>query len=94
MIDRRTRGRGVRVRILQENFHSSINEVVTRQHVDSDMHAVHYAANLLTIFSRSDEFREERAEYYGLRPLALMLTGALIRQSDVKPIRGPVSRRH
>jgi hypothetical protein len=72
MVDRRV----VRVRNLQEYFHTSINDVVTRQQVDIDPHAAHYVVNLLTIFSRSNELYEEHAEYYGLRPLALMLAEA------------------
>ena len=76
MIDRGTRDRVVRVRNLQEYFYTSVNEVVTRQHVDIDPLAAHYVVNLLTIFSRSNELYEEHAEYYGLRPLALMLAEA------------------
>ena len=76
MIDRGTRDRVVRVRNLPEYFHTSIHDVVTRQRVDIDPHAAHYVVNLLTIFSRSNEFYEEHAQYYGLRPLALMLVEA------------------
>lgn len=76
MIDRGTRDRVVRVRNLQEYFHTSVNDVVTRRRVDIDPHAAHYVVNLLTIFSRSNEFYEEHAQYYGLRPLALMLVDA------------------
>lgn len=76
MVDRGTRDRVVRVRSLQEFFHASINDVVERQRVDIDPHASHYVVNLLTIFSRSTELYEEQSEYYGLRPLALMLAEA------------------
>ena len=76
MIERGNRDRVVRVCNLQEYFHTSINDVVSRQHVDIDPHAAHYVVNLLTIFSRSDDFYEEHAEHYGLRPLALMLADA------------------
>jgi len=76
MVDRGTRDRVVRVRSLQEFFHASINDVVERQRVDIDPHAAHYVVNLLTIFSRSTELYEEQSEYYGLRPLALMLAEA------------------
>jgi hypothetical protein len=76
MMDRGTRDRVVRVRNLQEYFHTSINDVATRQRVDIDPHAAHYVVNLLTIFSRSTELYEEHDEYYGLRPLALMLAEA------------------
>ena len=50
--------------------------MVERQRVDIDPHASHYVVNLLTIFSRSTELYEEQSEYYGLRPLALMLAEA------------------
>ncbi|NNE06695.1 MAG: hypothetical protein HKN15_13320 [Xanthomonadales bacterium] len=76
MIDQGARDRVVRVRSLQEFFHSSINDVVERQRVDIDPHAAHYVVNLLTIFSRSTELYEDQSEYYGLRPLALMLAEA------------------
>lgn len=76
MIDRGNRDRVVTVSNLHEYFHTSINDVVSRQRVEIDPHAAHYVVNLLTIFSRSDEFYEEHAEYYGLRPLALMLADA------------------
>ena len=76
MIDRGTRDKVVRVRNLQEYFHDSINDVVTRQRVEIDPHASHYVVNLLTIFARSNELYEDHAEHYGLRPLALMLAEA------------------
>jgi hypothetical protein len=76
MFDSGTRDRVVRVRNLQEFFHDSINDVVTRQRVEIDPHAAHYVVNLLTIFSRSNELYEDHAEHYGLRPLALMLAEA------------------
>ncbi|MDX1460555.1 MAG: hypothetical protein R3348_05810 [Xanthomonadales bacterium] len=76
MNDRGTQDRVVRVRNLQEFFHASINDVVERQRVEIDPHAAHYVVNLLTIFSRSNELYEEQTEYYGLRPLALMLADA------------------
>ncbi|MEJ8566402.1 hypothetical protein [Elongatibacter sediminis] len=76
MIDRGMRDRVVRVRNLQEYFHTSITDVAARQHVEIDPHAAHYVVNLLTIFSRSNELYEEHAEQYGLRPLALMLAEA------------------
>jgi hypothetical protein len=76
MAERGTRDRVVRVRNLQEYFHDTITDVVSRQRVEIDPHAAHYVVNLLTIFSRSNELYEEHAEHYGLRPLALMLAEA------------------
>ncbi len=76
MVDYGSRERVVQVSNLQEYFRTSIEEVITRQRVDIDPHASHYVVNLLTIFSRSDELYEDDGEYYGLRPLALMLADA------------------
>ena len=76
MSDRGKRDKVVTVRNLQQYFHTSIEDVVSRQRVEIDPHAAHYVVNLLTIFSRSNELYEEHAEYYGLRPLALMLADA------------------
>ena len=68
--------RVVPVRNLQEYFRTSIDEVVCRQGVDVDPHASHYVVNLLTLFSRSEEFYEDDGESFGLRPLAVMLADA------------------
>ena len=68
--------RVVPVRNLQEYFRTSIDEVVCRQGVDVDPHAAHYVVNLLTLFSRSEEFYEDDGDSFGLRPLALMLADA------------------
>ncbi len=76
MIDSSRSDRVVRVRTLQEYFHSSFEDAVANQRVEIDPHAAQYVVNLLTIFSRSNELYEEQAEYYGLRPLALMLAEA------------------
>lgn len=76
MIDGVRRDRVVKVRTLKEYFHTSIEDVVTRQRVEIDPHAALYVVNLLTIFSRSNELYEDHDEYYGLRPLALMLADA------------------
>ncbi len=76
MIDRSTRDRVVPVRNLQDYFRNSIDDVIVRQRVDVGPQAAHYVVNLLTLFSRSDEFYEDDGECYGLRPLALMLVDA------------------
>jgi hypothetical protein len=68
--------RVVRVRNLEDYFRASIDDVMTRQRVDVDPHATHYVVNLLTLYSRSEEFYEDDGETYGLRPLALMLADA------------------
>lgn len=76
MVDRSSHERVVPVRNLQDYFRTSIEDVIVRQGVDVDPHAAHYVVNLLTLFSRSEEFYEDDGENYGLRPLALMLADA------------------
>lgn len=76
MIDRGEADRVVPVHNLTEYFRESIDTVIDRQRVDVDPHAAHYVVNLLTLFSRSEEFYEDQGETYGLRPLALMLADA------------------
>lgn len=76
MVDRDSGAAVMHVRNLQDYFRASINEVVARQQVDIGPHAAYYVVNMLTIFSRSDEFYEDDGESYGLRPLALMLADA------------------
>lgn len=61
---------------LQDYFRTSIDGVISRQGVDVDPHAAHYVVNLLTLFSRSEEFFEDDGDSVGLRPLALMLADA------------------
>jgi hypothetical protein len=76
MYDRNSSDRVVRVRNLEDYFRTSIDDVMTRQHVDVDPHATHYVVNLLTLYSRSEELFEDDGETYGLRPLALMMADA------------------
>lgn len=76
MTNRGSRDKVVPVRNLQDYFRTSMEDVILRQGVDVDPHAAHYVVNLLTLFSRSDEFYEDDGECYGLRPLALMLADA------------------
>lgn len=66
----------VPVHNLTEYFRESVETVIDKQQVDVDPHAAHYVVNLLTLFSRSDEFYEDHGESYGLRPLALMMADA------------------
>jgi len=76
MVGRQRSTRVMRVRNLQDYFRTSIEDVVARQNVDIDPHAAYYVVNMLTLFSRSDELYEDDGDYYGLRPLALMLADA------------------
>ena len=68
--------RVVPVHSLTEYFRESVETVIDKQQVDVDPHAAHYVVNLLTLFSRSDEFYEDHGESYGLKPLALMMADA------------------
>lgn len=76
MDDRHSSDRVVRVRNLEDYFRTSIDDVMTRQRVDVDPHATHYVVNLLTLYSRSEEFYDDDGETYGLKPLALMMADA------------------
>jgi len=76
MYGRSSNDRVVRVHNLEDYFRTSIDGVITRQGVEVDPHAAHYVVNLLTLFSRSEEFYEDDGRSYGLRPLALMLADA------------------
>ncbi|MDX1498947.1 MAG: hypothetical protein R3176_03565 [Woeseiaceae bacterium] len=76
MVDRSSRGRVLPVYDLRDYFRTSIDEVIEKQGVEVDPHAAHYVVNLITLFSRSDNLYEDDGDYYGLRPLALMLAEA------------------
>lgn len=81
MRDYRGNDRVVPVRNLTEFFRDSIDAVLERRSVDVDPHAAHYVVNLLTLFSRSEEFYEDHGDTYGIRPLALMLSDAAVAAS-------------
>lgn len=66
----------VPVHNLTEYFRESVGWAIDKQRVEVDPHAAHYVVNLLSLFSRSDEFYEDDGESYGLRPLALMMADA------------------
>jgi len=81
MTDRCSRDSVLKVRNLQDYFRTSIEDVIARQRVNVDAHATHYVVNLLTLFSRSEEFYENDGESCGTRPLALMLADAVDAES-------------
>ena len=68
--------RVVPVHDLRDYFRTSIDDVIVKQGVELDPHATHYVVNLITLFARSEELYEDDGEYYGLRPLAVMLADA------------------
>ena len=75
MGDRSSHGRVMPVHNLQDYFRTSIDDVIAEQGVDVDPHATHYVVNMMTLFSRSDQFYQDD-EIYGIKPLALMLADA------------------
>ena len=68
--------RVVPVANLRDFFRESIGQAIDNQGVQVDQHTSHYVVNLLTIFARSDELYEDDGEFYGVRPLALMMADA------------------
>ena len=73
--------RVVAVTNLRDFFRESINSAIDNQHVDVDPHTSHYVVNLLTVFSRSENFYDENDVHRGVRPLALMLADAVDAES-------------
>jgi hypothetical protein len=75
MDDRSNDGRVMPVHNLCDYFRTSIDEVIAQQGVELDSHATHYVVNMMTLFSRSENFYDDD-EGNGLRPLALLLADA------------------
>lgn len=69
-------GRVMPVHNLCDYFRHSIDTVIEQQGVSLDPHATHYVVNMMTMFSRSENFYEDDGEIYGIKPLALMLADA------------------
>ncbi len=67
--------RVVPVTNLLDYFRTSMETVLSEQRVDVRPHTTHYVVNLLTLFSRSDEFYDD-CESRRHKPLALMLADA------------------
>ena len=76
MVEAGSKDRVVPVPNLLDYFRTSIESVMSDQGVEVRPHTAHYVVNLLTLFSRSDEFYDDDCESRGLRPLALMLADA------------------
>jgi hypothetical protein len=68
--------RVVAVHNLRDYFRESISVAIENQGADVDPHSAHYVVNLLTLFSRSEDFYEDHGDVYGLKPLALMMADA------------------
>jgi hypothetical protein len=69
-------GRVMPVPSLCDYFRHSIDAVIEQQGVSLNPHATHYVVNMMTLFSRSENFYEDDGETYGIKPLALMLADA------------------
>ena len=76
MNDGARRDRVVAVPNLRDYFRTSIDGVIEKQGVHLDPHATCYVVNLMTLFSRSEDFYEDDGDTYGVKPLALMLADA------------------
>ncbi len=74
--------RVVAVTSLRDFFRESINSAIDNQNVEIDPHTSHYVVNLLTLFSRSEEFYDDSDEHCGVRPLALMMADACAAESQ------------
>lgn len=61
---------------LREYFRDSVDAALANQGVHVDPHAAHYVVNLLSLFSRSEDFYVDRTEGSGVKPLALLLVDA------------------
>lgn len=77
MTERTIGSRVVPVQNLRDYFRESVDSAIGNQGVAVDPHAAHYVVNLLTLFSRSEDFYEDQGDNYGLKPLALMLADAV-----------------
>lgn len=64
---------------VREFFRDSVDEALSKQAVKAEDHTVHYVVNLLTLFTRAEEFHEAGQDTppRTLRPLALMLKDAV-----------------
>ncbi len=68
--------RVVPVPSLLDYFRTSIENVISEQGVDVMPDTTHYVVNLLTLFSRAEEFYDDDGECRRHKPLALMLADA------------------
>jgi len=68
--------RVVPVPSLLDYFRTSIENVISEQGVDVMPDTTHYVVNLLTLYSRAEEFYDDDGECRGHKPLALMLADA------------------
>lgn len=66
---------------LQEFFRDNLNTAISNQGLQLSPHASHYVVNLLTLYSRSEALYRDHGDYFGLKPLALMLRDSVDAES-------------
>lgn len=69
---------------LRDFFRESIDSAIDQLGVNVQPHTSYYVVNLLTLFSRSEEFFDDDGETYGVRPLALMMADAADATSTIE----------
>lgn len=71
---------------VREFFRESVGEALSKQSVQAEDHTVHYVVELLTGFTRAEEFHDNAQEAGSrtLRPLALMLKDAVDAPSEAE----------
>ncbi|MCG6976191.1 MAG: hypothetical protein LJE56_07235 [Acidiferrobacterales bacterium] len=61
---------------LQSFFHQSVQGAINNQNLEASEASIQYLANLLTLFSRSEDLFEQTADGVDMKPLALMYADA------------------
>ncbi|MEM6641156.1 MAG: hypothetical protein AAF610_14800 [Pseudomonadota bacterium] len=74
----------IAVQNLQEFFRDAVDTAIIDQNLDVTPHTAHYVVNLLTLFSRSDDFYERTDDGVAIKPLATMLSDALDCTNDAQ----------
>ena len=67
---------------LRDYFRESVHSAIANQDLTIDDHASQYVVNLLTLYSRSDALYEDRGDYFGLPPLAVLMRDASDAERD------------
>ena len=62
---------------LMEYFHDSVDGALSNQSIKAEPDTVYYLVNLLSFFSRSENFYERTADGRQIKPLALMYADAM-----------------
>lgn len=76
------RGRLLASPNVREFFRDSVDEALSRQKLEADDHTVHYVVNLLTLFTRAEEFYKDAPPGRGMPPLARLFADASDADSD------------